>query len=116
MAVITVRINRKLVQAKMQMEQSHSYIDRKWLHKLHKETNVKYDFIPVRKLSTNKSSIEIKTTAQIDIGLINRQFNATLLLASLPKTPVILGRNFFRKHNLHVNSKENNTMKWSHSH
>ena len=116
MTIITVRIDGKLVQAKVQMEQSHSYIDRKWMHKVHKGTNIKYDFIPVRKLSSIKPSIEIETTAQIDIGLINRKFNATLLLASLPTTPVILGRNFFRKHNLHVNSKENNTMKWSHSH
>ena len=72
------------------------------MFKLQRGINIDYEFIPVRKLSSNKQSIDIETTAQLDIGLTNQKFNATLLLASLPAIPVILGRNFFRKHNLHV--------------
>ena len=103
MAIITIRIDGKLVQAKVQMEQSHSYINRKLMYKLNRGSNINYEFIPIRKLSSNKSSIKIETTAQLDIGLINQKFKATLLLAAL-SVPVILGSNFFRKHNLHVHS------------
>ena len=96
MDIIAIRIEGKLVRARIDLGSPHSFLDRKLIPKLKAATNIKCKFIPIRTNSTNGSRINIVTTALLDICLINQKYSSIFLVSTLP-VPVILGSDFFRK-------------------